>query len=327
MKSSFRSVSVAAVLGAAIAGTIAHAETISVEGYLPAATDAGLRLEVIAVDPIDGNQGAKLGFELKQALERAHVDGEAWFDVAPGSNTPVDAIIQGAADSQSSITQLDDKEVRSCKKKDDDGDCVRYETIIYECNRFEVSLYPDIELVSREGEVLYYERDELSRVVDHCDDAGAGPSRSEMANGLIRSFADRVRRALAPRNYSQDYRILERRKGLGKGERNAFKRAVRLTKSDEDAACEAFRALEVTAPQQASVLYNVALCHERFGDYAMARQTYQRALDVSPDKPMTLEAFDRVDNWEQGRNQVFMRAEIMVARFSEEDPLAVPSSE
>ncbi|MBV7259702.1 tetratricopeptide repeat protein [Erythrobacter crassostreae] len=327
MKSGFRIASGAAVLGAAFAATFAHAETISVEGYLPASSDAGIELEVIAVDPLDGNQGGKLGFELKKALERAGVDNNRWFDVAPGRDTPVDAVFQGSADSQSSITQLEDKEVRSCEKKNEDKKCIRYKTTYYDCNRFEVSLYPDIELVSREGEVLYYERDELTRTEDHCDDSGSRPSRSEMASGLVRSFAGRVRRALAPRNYRQDYRILERRKGLEKADRHAFKAAVKLTKIDEDAACEAFKAIELSAPDQASVLFNVALCHERFGDYDMARETYQRALDASPDKPMTLEAFDRVDNWQQGLNQVNMRAEIMAAPSDEEVPPAVPFSQ
>ncbi|MCK0128663.1 tetratricopeptide repeat protein [Erythrobacter sp. F6033] len=317
MKSGFRIGSGAAALAAMMTTGLAQAETISVEGYLPASSDAGIELEVIAVDPLDGNQGGKLGFELKKVLERAGVDNNRWFDVAPGRNTPVDAVIQGSADSQSSITQLEDKEVRSCEKKNEDKKCILYKTTYYDCNRFEVSLYPDIELVGRDGEVLYYERDELSRTEDHCDDSGSRPSRSEMTNGLVRSFANRVRRALAPRTYRQDYRILERRKGLEKADRNAFKAAVKLTKSNEDAACEAFKAIELHAPDHASVLFNVALCYERFGDYDMARETYQRALNASPDKPMTLEAFDRVDSWERGRNQVAMRAEIIAARYAE----------
>nr|WP_298926996.1 tetratricopeptide repeat protein [uncultured Erythrobacter sp.] len=327
MKSGFRIVSSAAVLGTVITSGFAHAETISVAGHLPASSDAGLELEVIAIDPLDGNQGGKLGFELKKTLERARVDDDRWFDIAPGRSTPVDAVIQGSADSQSSITQLDDKEVRSCEKKNEDKKCIRYKTTYYDCNRFEVSLYPDIELVGRDGAVLYYERDELTRSEDHCDDSGSRPSRSEMTNGLVRSFAGRVRRALAPRNYSQDYRILERRKGLEKADRNAFKKAVKLTKTNEDAACDAFKAIEINAPTQPSVLFNVALCHERYGEYDLAREAYQRALDASPDKPMTLEAFDRVDNWERGRNQVAMRAEIMAARYAERDEPDASNSE
>lgn len=307
----------AVAVSVSLLASAAQAETIAVEGYFPATSDAGIELEVIGIDPLDGGQGSKLGFALKRALEQVRVDGETWFDIPASRNAAVDAVIQGAADDQSSITEIEDKEVRSCVRKDEDKKCIRYKTTFYACSRYTVSLYPDIELVSREGEVLYSARDEMTRSRDHCTDESSRPSQRAMLDDLVDSFAGRVRRALAPRFHRADYRILERRKGLEKADRKAFKDAIKMTKSNEDAACEAFNALEPANPAQASVLYNIALCHERFGEYEAARATYERALAAEPDKPMTLEAFSRVDGWMRGREQLAMRAEIMAARYAD----------
>lgn len=301
----------------ALAATPAQAETLSVSAYLPADTDAGLPIEAIAVDDIGGAKGAQLGFELKKALERVRVTGEQWFEIVPLGAAPVDVVIQGSASIQSAVIDLEPKRERKCVEKNDDKKCIRYRTNVYECSRTEVSFYPDIEIVGREGELIYTARNEISRSKEVCADVGSRPSISGMSDALVSNFAWRVRNALAPRFLERDYRILERRKGLAKDDRKAFKQAVKLTKTDENAACDAFKALEANNPQHVSVLFNVAMCHERDGAYEESLATLERALAVEPKKVVALESVDRVDGWLRGIDQLNARAEIMHSRYPE----------
>lgn len=300
---------------AAITSASAQAETLTVGGHLPATTDVGLDVETIAVDDLSGGMGARLSYELKNALERTRVEDQNWFEIVPLGAEPVDAIIQGSAGIQSSVLQLEPKRERECVEKDKDKKCVRYRTNVYECTRTEVSFFPDIEIVGREGEILYTARNELNRNEDVCADTGSPPSVSAMSDALVSNFAWRVRNALAPRFLSREYRVLERRKGLEKADRKAFKEALRLTKTDENAACEAFQALEAANPQHVSVLFNVAMCQERDGNYETSLATLERALAVEPKKLMALESVDRVQSWIRGEDQLIARAEIMGARY------------
>ncbi len=304
-------------VGLAVAATPASAETLTVGAHLPATTDAGLEIETISVDTLSGSKGAQLAYELKDALQKARAQNEPWFEVITIGATPVDAIIQGSAGIQSSVIELEPKGERKCAEKDNDNKCVRYKTTYYDCSRTEVSFYPDIEIIAQDGAILYAARDEMTRSKEACTDSNSQASIPEMSDGLVSGFAWRVRSALAPRFYESQYRILERRKGLEKADRKAFKNAVKLTKSDEDAACDAFKALEASNPQQVSVLFNVAMCHERNGEFALSLETLQRALAIEPQKLMALESVDRVEGWMRAADQLAARAEILNRRYAD----------
>ncbi|MEL7190575.1 MAG: hypothetical protein AAGK17_13560 [Pseudomonadota bacterium] len=303
-------------LAACASSAPAQAETLRLGAHLPAGTDAALDVEAIAVDDLGGSKGSQLAFELKEVLQKARVHDEPWFDVIAIGAGPVDAVIQGGANVDASVIELEPKRERKCDEKDDDGKCIRYRTDVYECTRTEVTFYPDIEVVGQKGRLLYASRDAISREKEICADFGPPPSIREMTDGLVGSFAWRVRNALAPRYYERDYRILERRKGLEKADRKAFKAAVKLTKSDEDAACEAFKALEVNNPTQVSVLFNSAMCHERAGDFDASLAVLERALAVEPKKLMALESVDRVEGWIKAEEQLAKRADILTQRYA-----------
>ncbi|KWV92698.1 tetratricopeptide repeat protein [Erythrobacter sp. YT30] len=313
------SASFVALAATLYAGT-AHAETLRVGAHLPATTDAGLNIETIAVDELRGAKGSQLAFELKETLGQTRVEGEPWFEIVPMNTSAVNAVIQGSASFQGSVVELQPKEVRECEEKNDDDQCVRYRTDIYECTRTEVSLYPDIEVIGEDGYVIHAVRDELRRAIDSCADAGASPSVNAMGDELIGNFVWQVRTALAPRYLQRDYRILERRKGLRKEDRKAFKAAVKLTKTDENDACDAFKELEANNPAQVSVLFNIAMCQEREGDYSASLATLDRALAVEPKKLMALESVDRVRAWMKAERQLREREANMLARYSEPAP-------
>ncbi|MDJ0641698.1 MAG: hypothetical protein QNJ15_02675 [Erythrobacter sp.] len=293
------------------------AETISSGGYYPANSDAGLGLETISVDAIEGPEGAKVAYEIKQALDGLTIDGEQWFEIVPADFDPVDAFIRGSADSSSSITELEDKKVTTCAEKDDDGKCVRNKVSYYSCSRYSVTFYPDIEILRPDGSVLYSVRDEDRSSTDYCSDQDSRPSVQRMGDRLIENFASRMRHALAPRFRRSDYRLLERRKGLEKADRKQFKQGLKLTKSDEEAACEVFKGLAENNPQQVSVLFNVGLCHEADGDYALAEDFYRRAWDAEPNKWMTDDALKRIEKQLRAEAQFAQRSEILETRYAE----------
>ena len=316
-----------AFMGLVAAATPAIAETINSGGYYPANSDAGLGLETIVVESIDGDEGAQATFELKRALDGLQIDGEQWFEVVPVDFEAADAFIRGSAETSSSVTDLEDKKVTTCVEKDDDGKCLRNKVSFYSCSRYSVTFYPDIEILRPDGSVLYSMRDEDRSSADYCNDEDSRPSLQRMGDRLVENFASQVRHSLAPRFRRSDYRVLERRKGLEKADRKLFKQALKLTKSDEDAACEVFKGLEANNPQQVSVLFNIGLCHEAAGDYALAEEFYQRALDVEPNKWETAEAMKRIDQQNAAEEQFAARAEILQARYAGTDPSVAASSE
>ncbi len=314
----FRKFLAGAVVGSmGLISTSATAEVIAADGFSPASSDAGLAIETIAVERMDGTEGSKVAFELKEAIDGLRLDDEQWFEIVPTSAEYVDATFRGSADSSSSITELDDKKVTTCAEKDDDGDCIRNKVSYYSCSSYEVSLRYDIELIGSDGLVLYSVRDEDSSSTDYCADEESRPSVQRMTDRLAGALATRTRWALAPRYFRSDYRLLERRKGLEKADRKLFKQGLKLTKSDAAAACEVFEGLEANNPQQDSVLFNIGLCHESRRDFALAKTYYQRAENIEPGKWMTAESLERVANRIEAEAQFARRKDFLESRYAE----------
>lgn len=314
--------SVALAASIALTGTHAAAEVIAADGFSPATSDAGLGVETISVEPFDGSDGSKVAFELKEALDGLRLDDEQWFEIVPSTAEFVDATFSGSADSNSSVTEQDDKRVTTCAEKDDDGDCIRNKVSYYSCSTYEVSLRYDVELVGSEGQVLYSVRDEDSSSRDYCTDEDSRPSIQRMRDRLAASFATRTRWALAPRYFRSDYRLLERRKGLEKADRKLFKQGLKLTKSDASAACEVFKGLEANNPQQVSVLFNIGLCHESRRDFALAETYYARAESIEPGKWMTNDSLERVAKRIEAESQFARRSEILTSRYAEAEAVS-----
>ncbi len=316
-----------AAVSVGLIGTNAAAEVIAAGGYSPATSDAGLGIETIAVERMDGTEGSKVAFELKEALDGLRLDDEQWFEIVPTSAEYFDATFRGSADSNSSITELDDKKVTTCAEKDDDGDCIRNKVSYYSCSSYEVSLRYDIELIGSDGLVLYSVRDEDSSSTDYCTDEDSRPSIQRMTDRLAEALATRTRWALAPRFFRSDYRLLERRKGLEKADRKLFKQGLKLTKSNVEAACEVFEGLEATNPQHVSVLFNIGLCHESRRDFALAETYYARAESIEPGKWMTSESLERVAKRIRAEEQFARRKDILDLRYAEAEEAEQASSE
>ncbi|MXO89864.1 tetratricopeptide repeat protein [Pontixanthobacter aquaemixtae] len=272
----------------------ASAETLPVAGIYPAQSDAAAAVNTIAVDNFGGDKGASLSFAITDALEAAVIEGEPYFRLYPTRGDDVDAVLRGAAGLEVVETELEAKKVTKCEERDDDRKCIREKVRFYDCYEIAVSVMPDVRLIARDGAELYSMRDRVTNKERHCTDDYSAPSVDTMAQNLVEQYAGRVRYAFAPFHRNEQIRILESRKGLSREDGRAFRNAVRLTKSDIHASCEAFSALEAANPQHVSVLFNVGLCAEGQGELETAKAYYRRALEVEPGKEYPISGLRRI---------------------------------
>ncbi|MEO9463277.1 MAG: hypothetical protein ABJ242_11140 [Marinomonas sp.] len=296
-----------AVFVAALMAIPASAEVLPTSGVYPARSDVTTKIDTIAIEALDGSQGAAQRFILRDRLERVQIEGQPWLRIVPRETDGTQTTITGSVGHDSLREELDDKEVEDCVKKNAEKECIKYRTTFVPCNRLTVRLYPDLSMLDREGRELLGFSARMVQSEDYCEDDDDVPSKSEMLDALHNDLASDIRREIAPVHIFRDIRILERRKGLVKEDRSAFKDAVRMTKNDALAACMVFEGLEARNPNQASVLFNIGLCKEGSGELDAAAEYYTRTQAVAGEKSYINEAFDRVELFRRGERQLELR--------------------
>lgn len=290
-------------IAAALACGAAQAETLPVAGIYAAETDAPSRARSIALDSFDGRWGERVAFAIDDALRGAVIEGRPYFavtyagpdsgggsfrydrDADPNADRGgADAVMRGIADVEVRNVEDGTKDVEDCARRDDRDKCIEKKTVTYPCRLRTVELRPEVRLVAREGELLYAKGDTLIASQRFCEDEDRPPAIESVVNDLAYGFAAGVRVDLAPAYRADGIRILESRDGIAKPDHNAFRAAVRLTKTDLDGACRAFAALEPGNPRDISILFNLGLCHESMGELEAALQQYQIVLGIKPGK-------------------------------------------
>lgn len=290
----------------------AAAETLPVEGVYAAGTDAPSRARSIAIAEFSGRGGERLAFAIDSALRNATIEGQPWFDLsftAPafgdaytydgGAGQPVqrggpDAVLRGIGDVEVRDTDSGSKEVEECVTRDETDRCSERRKVAYPCRERNVTLRPEVRLVSREGELLYAKGDTLIVSRRFCEDEETTPPVSGMIEELASRFAAEVRGDLAPTERYENIRVLESRDGIAKADHAAFRAALRLTKNDIAGACRGFAALEAGNPADITILFNIGLCQESAGDLEAAAQVYQRVLAIKPGKAEAEEGLARI---------------------------------
>ena len=293
------------------AGSVAQAETLPVEGVFAGEANIDARVQTIAFEGFGGDAGPELSFLLSDILSVVEIEGQQWFSIVPaatlnelhaadadlhgGDNegAGITAVLQGSARTEFWEDSAGTKEVFSCGKKER-GDCVEKRKDVYDCHMLNVGYRPMLRLVASDGTLLYESNEYLKTYQKYCEDEAAAPHPEDLLGSLAVQYANSVRVDLAPQFRSGKFRILEKRKGLSPDDARSFKKAVRLTKSDPFAACMAFNELEATNRAHVSVLFNIGLCHESQGDLGMARDYYNRTLDLSSEKGEAQAGLDRV---------------------------------
>lgn len=312
-------------LGLLALGGAAAAETLPVEGVYAAETDAPSRARSIAIAEFSGRGGERLAFAIDSALRNAIIEGRPWFDLsftAPafgdaytydgGAGQPVqrggpDAVLRGIGDVEVRDIDAGEKEVEECVSRDETDRCSERRKVAYPCRDRNVTLRPEVRLVSREGELLYAKGDTLVASRRFCEDEEQAPPISGLIEELASGFAAQVRRDLAPTERHDDIRVLESREGMSKADAAAFRAALRLTKNDVEAACRAFEALEATNPQSVTILFNIGLCREGEGDLDAAERFYRQADAIDQGKIEPTAGLVRIKLRRRAESQLALR--------------------
>lgn len=261
---------------AALSSAGAVAETLPVSGVYPAGNDTVAALETIAVERFGGEDGQQLGLAVADRLRAVTIDGEPYFRVVP-EGAEADAVLQGTAAGESRRREASSREERVCVERDEDRDCIRREKRDVPCWELVARLDAQVRLVSTGGELLYAldREDELPQRFCQGDER---PSAERMVRTLAERYADQLRDDFGPVQRSEQIRVMEDRDGLSRDDGRAFRAAVQLTKTDREAACTAWAALEPGNPDHPSVLFNLGLCEESHGRLREARDYYQRVI-------------------------------------------------
>ncbi|MFM7376990.1 MAG: hypothetical protein ACKO1O_02485, partial [Erythrobacter sp.] len=219
---------------AALCAGAGQAETLPVEGIYAADTDAPSRARSIALAGFAGRGGERLAFAIDFALRGAIIEGRPWFeltfaepprgisytydrDADPAAyRGGADAVMRGIAEVEWRDRDDGTKEVEECAARDDRGKCSEKKKVFILCRAREVTLRPEVRLVSREGELLYGKGDQLVTSRRFCEDDENRPPVDSMIEELARQFADAVRYDLAPVQRYDTIRVLESRRGMPK---------------------------------------------------------------------------------------------------------------
>jgi tetratricopeptide (TPR) repeat protein len=261
---------------ALLAATGVGAETLPVGGVYPAGNDDAASLATIAVERFGGVDGEQLGIAIADRLRAVAIDGEPYFRIFP-SGAPAEAVLQGTAAAESSRHDSNPREQEVCVERDDDHDCIRKEKRKIPCWEIMVEFEANVRLVRTNGAVVFAEDHEAEQPQRYCEGEDR-PSTERMVRQLAEAYADRLRAELAPEQRFEQVRVMEDRDGLSKVDGRAFRAGVQLTKTDRDAACAAWAALEAGNPDHPSVLFNLGLCEESRGRLREAHDYYQRVI-------------------------------------------------
>ena len=273
----------------------AGAETLPVSGVYPAGNDAAAALGTITIEPFGGVDGQQLAIAVADRLRAATIDGRPYFRVVPaGGSAGADAVLQGTAGAEASRRESGTREEETCVERDEDRDCIRKEKHRIPCWDQVVRLDATVRLVGLDGALIHaFDRqDEQAERFCQGDDR---PSTEGMVRQLAAGYADSLRGDLAPVERREQVRVMETRKGLSKDDSSAFREAVRLTKSDREAACAAWSAIEAGNPANAAVLFNLGLCAESRGELYEAYDYYRGLLAGDDDVGYARQGIARIE--------------------------------
>jgi hypothetical protein len=266
-------------IGAACAAlwcATAAAETLPVTGVYPAGDDDVAALGTIVVERFGGQDGQQLGIAIADRLRAVTIDGRPYYRIVPAGYA-ADAVLQGTAGAESRQRDSSPREQDVCVERDADRKCTKREKRRIPCWEQVVEFDATVRLVRVTGAVVFAENHEGEKPQRYCE-GEERPSTERMVRELAQQYADHLRSELAPEQRSEQIRVMEDRDGLSRDDGRAFREAVQLTKTDREAACAAWSALEPGNPEHPSVLFNLGLCEESRGRLREAHDYYQHVI-------------------------------------------------
>lgn len=282
-------------LGLLFAGA-AYAETISTTVLYPAGSDEAAALRSIQIEPFGGDAGADLTVQIEDSLRQAEDGTGRYFQIIPAATgRGGEALLRGSA--QTEVRYSDYSEEHDRCIKDAKGACTAArEKVMVRCTKRQVELVVALRLIATDGTLLWSDNRPENYQDNYCEDAETSPkSRNAIARELNGRVAVRIRQDFVPRIAVENIRVDENRKGLSKVDSEAFKQAVKLTKSDVKRACKIWLDLADRNRGHAPSQFNTGLCWEAAPDTGdNADLYYTRALAANPRHSAALRGKDRL---------------------------------
>ena len=300
---------ITALMAMAGLASAAQAEVLTIDGMTPADIAEFAQIQSIAIERFGGRDGRALAFELEDSLAATTIFGQPYFDVIGGrSGIQSDASLSGNV--TASVEQYDTiAKRRRCVERDDKDKCVTHEYIEVDCLTRMIDFRAQVRATRyRDGRSIFTESfpDRAEQTICFGDDEGFASSESVIRT-MVSQTASAVRNDLAPRQYHQDIRILESRKGMTKAEGAFFKAAIKMTKSNQAEACRMWDEADRNGLVHISLSYNLGLCAEQRGDLETALAFYEEADRFSPGKYEVTESSQRASDHRRALNEWELR--------------------
>ncbi|THD35269.1 MAG: tetratricopeptide repeat protein [Sphingomonas sp.] len=272
-------------LAAVVVVGIAHAESAQMRGKFPAGVREAGRLEFVAVDRFDGRDGRQVETLLEQAIG------------VPGGQP--DGVLTGGVTTGVEENPYKGSVERCVEWKDGDRskECTKRAQVPVPCTRRVVVVTVSVRLIRTDTRLSVYSDNKSGRSeTSWCEGGSPSIAVEQMVSAQIRDIASRIRADVRPSVQNYSVRFREDRDGMPKDLGNQFKAIVKLSKSDARGACQQWAALDGQMPNNASVLYNLAVCAEAAGAYPDALTRYRAAHEANPRKKDDVsDSIDRVD--------------------------------
>lgn len=289
--------------------TAAQAEVLTIEGMTPANSPEFAEIQSLSIERFGGRDGRALAFELEDRLSAITIFGQPYFAVIGGrSAVQFDASLSGNVNVGVEQYETTAKR-RRCVERDDKNKCVTHKNIKVPCQSRIIDYRAQVRATRySDGRSIYAESfpDKNEQTICFGDDEDFASSESVIRT-MISQTASAVRDDLAPREYRQDIRILESRKGMSKVEGNFFKAAIKMTKSDATEACRMWDEAAGNGQVHISLTFNRGLCAEQRGDLDAALALYEEADGFSRGKLEVTESLRRVSDHRRALDEWALR--------------------
>ncbi len=288
----------AAITAAMALSGAAQAEVLTIEGMSAADSPEFAAIQSLSIERFGGRDGRALAFELEDRLSAVTIYGEPYFDIIGGrSAVETDASLSGNV--TAGVEQYDSTATRRrCVEKDDEDKCVTRKNIKVPCLTRTIDFRAQVRATRySDGRSLYTGSfpEKNQQTICFGDDEDFASSES-IIRTMVSQIADAIRDDLAPRQYRQEIRVLESRKGMAKADGQFFKAAVKMTKTNPAEACRMWDEAAANGLNHVSLTFNRGLCAEQRGDLASAVALYQDAESISPGKPEVSQSLQRVSD-------------------------------
>ncbi|MEE4287760.1 MAG: hypothetical protein V2J14_00195 [Erythrobacter sp.] len=272
-----------------------YAETLEVTVRQPA-NDALIGARTVSMEFANTSRWAeRWSGELRGMVIGARLLGEPMFDVhIPAKVEEFDLVMTGGFDLDTEYFDAEPEIERKCTARDKDDKCTDWKETVRDCHGLAIRIDGYVNLYRpATGTSMFGFADADEQIKIAC--GYAFPTLGSDPEFMLDRMVERVGALLFPVERRESFRIRESRKGLRREDRDAFRRAVKLTDDDPDAACAAFAGLLETNPDQLSVIFNVGLCAEAADDPDLAYEMYVRALGHDPKMGYARAGIERIE--------------------------------